>query len=102
MDYTLSMIEIRETYVFAKWFESLRDAQARTRIQARILRLRLGNPGDVKPVGEGVSEMRIDYGPGYRVYFVKRGTQLLILLAGGNKRTQGNDIKLALELAHKI
>lgn len=96
------MIEIRETLEFSTWLESLRDAQARTRVQARILRLRYGNPGDVKPVGEGVSEMRIDYGPGYRVYFVKRGALLVILLAGGAKPTQDKDIKTALKLARML
>jgi putative addiction module killer protein len=80
----------------------LRDAQARTRVQARILRLKLGNPGDVKPVGEGVSELRIDYGPGYRVYYVKRGPLLVILLAGGAKPTQDKDIKAALKLARML
>ena len=99
MVYTAPVIEICETLVFSAWLESLRDAQARTRVQARILRLRYGNPGDVKPVGEGVSEMRIDYGPGYRVYFVKRGALLIILLAGGAKPTQDKDIKTALKLA---
>ena len=96
------MIEIRETQEFSTWLESLRDARARTRVQARILRLRYGNPGDVKPVGEGVSEMRIDYGPGYRVYFVKRGAMLVILLAGGAKPTQDKDIKTALKLARML
>ena len=96
------MIEIRETAVFSDWLASLRDAQARTRIQARILRLRLGNPGDVKPVGEGVSELRIDHGPGYRVYYVKRGPLLVILLAGGAKPTQDKDIKTALKLARML
>ena len=96
------MIEIRETLEFSAWLESLRDAQARTRVQARILRLRYGNPGDVRPVGEGVSEMRIDYGPGYRVYFVKRGALLVILLAGGAKPTQDKDIKTALKLARRL
>ena len=96
------MIEIRETQEFSNWLESLRDARARTRVQARILRLRYGNPGDVKPVGEGVSEMRIDYGPGYRVYFVKRGALLVILLAGGAKPTQDKDIKTALKLARML
>ena len=71
-------------------------------MQARILRLRYGNPGDVKPVGEGVSEMRIDYGPGYRIYFVKRGALLVILLAGGAKPTQDKDIKTALKLARML
>jgi putative addiction module killer protein len=102
MVYTVSVIEIRETLEFSAWLESLRDAQARTRVQARILRLRYGNPGDVKPVGEGVSEMRIDYGPGYRVYFVKRGALLIILLAGGAKPTQDKDIKTALKLARML
>ena len=96
------MIEIRETQEFSTWLESLRDARARTRVQARILRLRYGNPGDVKPVGEGVSEMRIDYGPGYRVYFVKRGALLVILLAGGAKPTQDKDIRTALKLARLL
>ncbi len=96
------MIEIRETQEFSTWLESLRDARVRTRVQARILRLRYGNPGDVKPVGEGVSEMRIDYGPGYRVYFVKRGALLVILLAGGAKPTQDKDIKTALKLARML
>jgi len=96
------VIEIRETQEFSTWLEFLRDARARTRVQARILRLRYGNPGDVRPVGEGVSEMRIDYGPGYRVYFVKRGALLVILLAGGAKPTQDKDIRTALKLARLL
>jgi len=96
------VIEIRETQVFSAWLESLRDAQARARVQGRILRLRLGNPGDVKPVGEGVSELRIDYGPGYRVYYLKRGALLVILLAGGAKPTQDKDIKTALKMARML
>lgn len=96
------MIEIRETQVFCAWIESLRDAQARARVQARILRLRQGNPGDVRPVGGGVSELRIGYGPGYRVYYVKRGALLVILLAGGAKSTQDKDIKTALKLARML
>ena len=96
------MIEIRQTEVYAQWFDSLRDRQARARIDARIRRLSLGNPGDVKPVGEGVSELRIDYGPGYRVYFVQRGQSLVVLLAGGDKRTQDRDIVTALELAREL
>ncbi len=96
------MIEIRETLEFSAWLESLRDARARTRVQARILRLWLGNPGDVKPVGEGISEMRIDHSPGYRVYYVKRGALLIILLAGGAKPTQDKDIKTALKLARML
>jgi putative addiction module killer protein len=96
------VIEIRETQVFSAWLESLRDAQTRARVQARILRLRQGNPGDVRPVGEGVSELRINYGPGYRVYYVKRGALLVILLASGAKPTQDKDIKTALKLARML
>lgn len=96
------MVDIRETTIFADWLESLRDKVARTRIQARILRLRLGNAGDVKPVGEGVSEMRIDHGPGYRVYFVRQGSELIILLAGGDKGSQAKDIRTALKLASEL
>lgn len=96
------MIEVRETDVFAAWVESLRDRQARARITARIRRLSLGNPGDVKPVGRGISEMRIDYGPGYRVYFTRRGEIIVILLCGGDKRIQKRDIERALELAGKL
>jgi putative addiction module killer protein len=80
----------------------LRDRQTRARIDVRIRRLSLGNPGDVKPVGEGVSELRIDYGPGCRIYFVQRGQMLVILLAGGDKNTQDRDIKTALELAREL
>ncbi len=96
------MPEIRQTAVFARWLGSLRDGRARTRIQARIDRLEIGNPGDVRPVGGGVSELRIDYGPGYRVYFVGRGEALVILLAGGDKRTQDKDIARAVELAREV
>jgi putative addiction module killer protein len=95
-------IEVRQTDVFSDWFAALRDRQARARITARIRRLSLGNPGDVKPVGGGVSEMRIDYGPGYRVYFVGRGDMIVILLCGGDKRTQDRDIKRAIELAREV
>jgi putative addiction module killer protein len=94
--------EIRQTEVYFKWFNNLRDRQARARINARIRRLSLGNPGDVKPVGEGVSELRIDYGPGYRVYFVQRQQTIVILLAGGDKHTQDQDIKTARELAQVL
>lgn len=95
------MIEIRQTETYADWFDSLRDRKARARIDVRIRRLSLGNPGDVRPIGSGVSELRIDYGPGYRVDFVQRGPMLIILLAGGDKRTQERDIKRALELARE-
>ena len=96
------MIEIRKTIVFAKWIDGLKDIAARARIQARIERLAMGNPGDVKPVGEGVSELRINYGPGYRVYFKRKGRKLIILLAGGDKRTQKRDIARALRLAMEL
>jgi putative addiction module killer protein len=96
------VLEIRQTEVYSHWFKNLRDRQARARIDVRIRRLSLGNPGDVRPVGEGISELRIDYGPGYRVYFVQRGETLVILLAGGDKHTQDQDIKKAQELAQKI
>ena len=88
--------------MFANWLARLRDGRARMRINARIRRLSIGNPGDVKPVGEGVSEMRIDYGPGYRIYFVSRGGTLVILLAGGDKRSQRRDIATAIELARQL
>lgn len=96
------MIELRKTSLFVNWLDGLRDIKGRARIQARIERLAAGNPGDVEPVGEGVSEMRIDYGPGYRVYFRKRGRELVILLAGGDKSTQAHDIKVALRLARNL
>jgi putative addiction module killer protein len=96
------VVEIRKTTLFARWIDSLRDFQARARIQARIERLALGNPGDVKPVGEGVSELRVNYGPGYRVYYKQRGRELIILLAGGDKSTQAKDVTLALKLARNL
>ena len=95
------MSEIRQTETYLKWFESLRDRQAKARIDVRIRRLSMGNPGDVKPVGQGVSELRISYGPGYRVYFTQKGETLIILLAGGNKQTQQKDIKTAIALAQR-
>ena len=96
------MIEIRKTDVFAKWLDGLRDIRARARVQARVERLAAGNPGDAEPVGEGVSELRINYGPGYRVYYKQQGRDLLILLAGGDKSTQARDIKTALRLARNL
>ena len=93
------MMRVRKTVEFARWIDGLKDIRARARVQVRIERLVRGNPGDVKPVGNGVSELRINYGPGYRVYFLKRGEQLIILLAGGQKRRQSADIKLAQQLA---
>ncbi|MFH1983993.1 MAG: type II toxin-antitoxin system RelE/ParE family toxin [Pseudomonadota bacterium] len=96
------MIEIRKTHNFAKWIDGLQDIRARARILVRIERLAAGNPGDVKPVGEGVSEMRIDCGPGYRVYYKKQGQMLIILLAGGDKKTQAKDINTALQLSRNL
>jgi putative addiction module killer protein len=96
------MIEIRKTDVFAAWLDGLRDMQARLRVLVRIERLAGGNPGDVKPIGEGLSELRIDYGPGYRVYFTQRGSELVILLAGGSKSSRAKDIQTALTLARLL
>ena len=96
------MIEIRKTETYAQWLDGLRDIHARARVQVRVERLAAGNPGDVRPVGEGVSELRIDYGPGYRVYFTMRRRTVIILLAGGDKRTQGADIKTAMRLARNL
>ncbi len=96
------MVEVQQTEVYARWFNNLRDRQAKARIDVRIRRLSLGNFGDIKPVGEGVSELRVPYGPGYRIYLVQRGNTLVILLAGGDKRTQRKDIKRAQELAREL
>jgi putative addiction module killer protein len=96
------MIEIRKTDGFAHWLDGLRDLRARARVQVRIERLAAGHAGDAKPVGEGVSELRIDYGAGYRVYFTRRGRATVILLAGGDKRTQSRDIRTALRLARYL
>ena len=96
------MIEVRQTKVYADWFERLKDRQAQARITTRIQRLELGNAGDVRPVGKGISELRINYGPGYRVYFVGRAECLIILLAGGDKDSQDKDIKLAFDLASSL
>lgn len=96
------MFEIRKTEVFACWLDGLSDLRARARVQVRIERLTSGHPGDVKPVGAGVSELRIDYGPGYRVYFTRRGGTVVILLAGGDKRSQASDIRTALRLARNL
>jgi putative addiction module killer protein len=96
------VIELRKTDRFARWLDELSDIRARARVLARLDRLAEGNPGDVKPVGEGVSELRIDHGPGYRVYFRARGRTVVILLAGGTKRTQAQDIKAALRLAREL
>jgi putative addiction module killer protein len=96
------VIEVRQTPEDAAWFSTLRDRVAKTRIDIRIRRLSLGNPGDAKPIGDGVSELRIDHGPGYRVYFVQRGSVLVVLLAGGDKSTQAQDIRKAKTLARNL
>ena len=96
------MLQVRKTEAFVRWLDGLRDIRARARVQVRIERLAGGNAGDVEPVGEGVSEMRIHYGPGYRVYFKRQGREIVILLAGGDKRTQSADIKTALRLARNL
>ena len=96
------MIEVRKTEIFTKWFSSLQDRKARVRIQARIDRVGMGNFGDVSPVGEGVSELRIFYGPGYRVYFVKQSSVVVILLSGGDKSSQKSDIAKAKEIAKQV
>jgi putative addiction module killer protein len=96
------MVEIRSTAIFLKWLRGLRDARARARIEIRVDRLALGNAGDVRSVGAGVSELRIDYGPGYRVYFVSRGKTIVVLLCGGGKQTQKDDIATAKALAKEL
>lgn len=96
------MIEIRQTERFVSWLSGLKDSKSRARIAERIRRVALGNFGDVKAVGEGVGELRIPYGPGYRVYFVRRGLEVVILLCGGDKSTQAKDIKAARKLAEEV
>lgn len=93
------MIDLLKSATFEGWLAGLRDRNAVARINSRLARLAVGNRGDVKPAGEGVSEMRIDYGPGYRVYFTSRGELVVILLAGGDKSTQARDIKRAKQIA---
>jgi putative addiction module killer protein len=102
MGYDSTAPEIRKTGKFAEWIDGLGDVRARARILVRIERLAAGNPGDVSPVGEGVSELKIDFGPGYRVYYKKVGHKSVILLTGGDKRTQEKDIRLALRLARNL
>jgi len=96
------MIEVRQTEFYERWYKKLADRQARARINVRIRRLQLGNPGDVRPVGEGVSELRIHWGPGYRVYYAMRGATLVILLAGGDKGSQSADIATAVRIAREL
>lgn len=100
--YTLQMPSIEQTGEFSNWLGGLRDNKARAKILVRIDRLEMGNPGDVAPVGSGVSEMRIHHGPGYRVYYVQRGEALVILLCGGDKSSQAADIKAAIQLANEL
>ena len=96
------MLHIRKTLVYAEWIDNLRELQGRARILMRVERLISGNPGDVKLVGGGVSELRIHFGPGYRVYFTQRGLDIVILLAGGDKSSQPKDIQTALQLANNL
>ena len=96
------MLHIRKTLVYAQWIDNLRYLQGRARILVRVERLAGGNPGDVRPVGGGVSELRIHFGPGYRVYFTQRGLDIVILLAGGDKSSQPKDIQTALQLANNL
>ena len=99
VNYGYRLVDILKSASFNRWLSELKDIQAKARVEMRIRRLGLGNPGDVKPVGEGVSEMRIDCGPGYRVYFTQRGVVLVLLLCGGDKSTQLKDIALAKRIA---
>jgi putative addiction module killer protein len=96
------MMEVRQTAEFSGWLRRLKDAQAAARVIARVRRMELGNPGDVRSVGKGVMEMRIAYGPGYRVYYVQHGAGIVILLCAGDKRTQRQDIRRAQELAEGL
>lgn len=96
------MVEVRKTKVFADWLDGLRDARAKARILVRLRRLSLGNFGDWKSVGSGVSELRVDYGPGYRVYLIRQGESVVILLAGGTKKSQSRDIERAISLAQEL
>ncbi len=96
------MIEIRQTEIYAKWFARMKDVRAKARIDIRVRRLSLGNPGDVKPVGKGVSELRVDVGKGYRIYFIQQGEQFILLLVGGDKSTQQHDIEKAIKMAGEL
>jgi putative addiction module killer protein len=96
------MFEVRQTQEFREWLNKLRDDRARVKITERLLRVEGGNFGDVEPVGDGVSELRVDYGPGYRVYFTRRGRVVIVILCGGDKRTQTKDIKRAKRMAREL
>ena len=102
VNYSSQVLEVRQTLEYRKWFQKLRDKQAKARIDIRIRRISLGNFGDVKSVGHGVSELRLPYGPGYRIYFARRGETIVLLLCGGSKATQGRDIELAYKLAKEL
>src|SRR3990167_4238002 len=102
MDYALLMMKLEKTDEYQDWFTGLSDKLVKARIEARIRRLQDGNPGDVEPVGEGVSELKLHFGSGWRGYYTERNGQIIILLAGGNKSTQKRDIKLALTLARNL
>ena len=102
MNYSSQVIEVRQTGTFASWLSDLRDSRARARIVVRIRRLELGNAGDAKSVGEGVSELRVDHGPGYRVYFARQGQEIVILLCGGDKSSQSRDIATAKLMAKDV
>lgn len=98
----MGMIEVRKTEAFAAWFDALKDLRAKLRIQVRIDRLAHGNPGQCRALQGGVHELKIDHGPGYRVYFAQRGHMLVILLCGGDKRTQRKDIDAAIEMVRQL
>ena len=102
MNYNSHVLEVRQTAAFASWLAQLRDASARARILVRIRRLELGNPGDTKSVGEGVSELRVPYGPGYRVYFIRQGQEVVLLLCAGDKSSQSRDIATAKQMAKEL
>lgn len=102
MNYSSQVIEVRRTAVFDDWLTRLRDATARAQIVARLRRLSHGNFGDTKPIGDGLSELRIHSGPGYRLYFVRRGSEIIVLLCGGDKSSQSRDIAKAKELANEV
>ena len=101
-NYSSHPVELLKTDVFDRWLTKLRDARGAARVQARLDRLAMGNPGDAKSVGEGVIEMRINYGPGYRVYYVRRGAMVILLLCGGDKSTQAKDIARAKQMVHAL
>jgi len=100
--YKIQMPAIKRTDEFSGWLRDLRDIRARAKVISRIERLSLGNPGDVAPVGDGISEMRINFGPGYRVYYVQRGEEIVVLLCGGDKSSQDSDIRAAKKLANEL